>query len=462
MELIIFGVGDIYNRYKQRISKEDKVIAALDNNLLLQGNEVDGIIVCHPMKIININYDKVVIMSDYALEMKQQLLSLGVPTEKIQHYKEFLCEQRSGTYEMFCSSKEPFQRKKCLIITSSLGYHGGAIVASYMAMALNIKGYNAVIAAPDGDSHFIEEFNERGVDFILYNNLQFPMVEELDWICEYDNIIVNTYPMILCALEITKFRKAILWLHESEFSLNMMSFWKDKIEKNISSENLITYAVSKVAKDNFKKCVTEVNCKARILPFGIPDEKSTILDKKNEKMKFAVVGSIIPIKQQLLFLEAVSSLEPKYKEESEFYVIGKNVDPVYSRRVTKLAMTMPNVCVTGELSRAEMDEIYKKLDVLVIPSTQEPMSIVAVEAMMHEKLCIVSDAAGIYEYIVPEYNGLVCQAGNKMSLTKQIIYCLENRDKLTLMRKNARTSYEENFKLEVLGNRWESILLTEG
>lgn len=461
MELIIFGIGDIYNRFKGRISKEDKVIAALDNNMLLQGENVDGIMVYHPMKISKLKYDKVIIMSNYALEMKQQLLSFGVPKEKIQHYREFFCEQRSGKYEIFCSNKRSFQKKKCLIITSFLGYHGGAIVAAYTAMALNLKEYNAVIAAPDGDRHFIDEFNKKGIDFILYNNLQFPTANELDWLHEYDSIIVNTYPMILCALEIIKFRKAILWLHESEFSLETMSFWKDRIEKYISNKNLIIYAVSKVAKDNFTKYIPKVTCKVRILPFGIPDERSTVSLRKNQKMKFAVVGSIIPIKQQLLFLEAVKMLEPQYKGQSEFFIIGKDGDPDYSKKVSKLAMTLPNVYVTGELSRAEMEDVYKVMDVLVIPSTQEPMSIVAVEAMMHEKICIVSNAAGIYEYIIPEYNGLVCQAGDIHSIIKQMMYCFENKEALNFIRKNARKLYEENFKLDVLGSRWENILLTE-
>jgi glycosyltransferase involved in cell wall biosynthesis len=458
MELIVFGVGDIYNRFKERISKEDKVIAALDNNILLQGENLDGIMVCHPMEILKLKYDKVIIMSDYALEMKKQLLSLGVDKEKIQHYKEFLCEQRSGKFEFFCSNRNSSQKKKCLIITSFLGYHGGAIVASYMAMALNMKGYNAVIAAPDGDRQFIEEFNEKGIDFILYDNLQFPIANELDWIREYDSIIVNTYPMILCALEIIKFRKAILWLHESQFSLEMMSFWKDRVEKYISNDNLIIYAVSKIAKNNFTKYVSVVTCKVRILPFGIPDERSTISVIKNQKMKFAVVGSIIPIKQQLLFLEAVKMLESQYKSKSEFFVIGKDVDPEYSKQVGKLAMTLPNVYVTGELSRVEMEDVYKMMDVLVVPSTQEPMSIVAVEAMMHEKICIVSNAAGMYEFVIPEYNGLVCQAGNINSLIKQMIYCIENKEKLNVMKTNARKLYEENFKLDVLGSRWEKIL----
>lgn len=462
MELIIFGVGDIYNRFKGKISKEDKVIAALDNNMLLQGKNVDGIMVYHPMKICELKYDKVIIMSNYASEMKHQLFMLGVPKEKIQHYKEFFCEQKSGKCEIFCSNKKSFQEKKCLIITSSLGYHGGAIVAAYTAMALNLKGYNVVIAAPDGDRHFIEEFNKKGIDFILYNNLQFAIADELDWIREYDSIIVNTYPMILCALEIIKFRKVILWLHESEFSLGMMSFWKDRIETYISNENLIIYAVSKVAKDNFTKYVSNATCKVKILPFGIPDERSTIPIMKNQKMKFAVVGSIIPIKQQLLFLEAVMMLEPQYKGKSEFFIIGKNGDPDYSKQVSKLAMTLPNVYVTGELSRVEVEDVYKVMDVLVIPSTQEPMSIVAVEAMMHEKICIVSNAAGIYEYITPEYNGLVCQAGDIHSLIKQMIYCFENKDELNSIRKNARKLYEENFKLDVFGSRWENALLTEG
>ena len=83
MRVIIFGLGKIYRDNIHSFPSQDKIVAYMDNNKELYGQCIDGLKVISPMNIADYEYDKVVIMSSYVNEIKQQLLCLGVSEDKI-------------------------------------------------------------------------------------------------------------------------------------------------------------------------------------------------------------------------------------------------------------------------------------------------------------------------------------------------------------------------------------------
>ncbi len=455
MKIVIFGIGELYRQNKKNISTEDTVVAFLDNNEKMQGKTKEGICIYSPLHIHRIQYDTIVIMSNYAMEMKEQLLELGCQRDKILHFAEYLNRQKKRKMEVYFADKEK-KGCKCLIITSSLGYHGGAIAAVYAALALQNNGYNITIAAPDGDMKFIREFQKKGIEFLVYPNLEYAKWDELFWVKEYEKIIVNTYPMILCALEIGKYRKVLVWLHESDIIYQYMEFWKDKVLEYICSSEICIYAVSDVARKNFIRNVTEYTI--GILPYGIPDLNGTSEVCKGSKTTFALVGTIYPVKQQLVYLEAIKLLDEIYQKENEFLIIGNaGKYNEYVNEVRKGIGTFQNQCVKwiGKLDREEMEKKYRDIDVLVIASAQETMSLVATEAMMYGKTCIICDVAGMAEYVRHGENGLICRTGDADSLAEQLTYCIENRDMLDIFGKEARKTYCKNFTMKAFGDRLE-------
>ncbi len=348
---------------------------------------------------------------------------------------------------------------KCLIITSALGYHGGSITAVYSALELQNRGYKAVIAAPDGDINFINEFRKKGITFLIYPNLRFARWEELFWIEDFQKIIVNTYPMLLCALEIGKHRKALVWLHESDIIYPSMEFWKDRILGEIHSSLLNFYAVSNVARKNFVKNVKE--CTIGVLPYGIPDLKRNSEVQKDNKLTFALIGTIHPVKQQLLYLEAIKLLDEVYQKENLFLIIGEaGGNEEYVDEVKREISTFQDKCVKciGGLERKDMESEYDKIDVLVIVSAQETMSLVATEAMMYGKTCIICDVAGMAEFVRHGENGLICRTGDAGSLARQMTYCVENREALNRIGEEARKTYCEYFTMAAFGERLEKEL----
>lgn len=449
MRLVIFGTGGAYRENKGRIDKADEIVAFLDNDKNKQNKYLDDIPIYSPEKINDIYYEKVILMSDFAPEMRKQLLELGCEKASCEHYREYFAEKSNSIKEVEFDRDQ----KSCLIITSRLGYHGGAMVAVYAAQELMRRGYSAVIAAVGGDARFVEEFQKKGIVFVLDRNLPYLKWEKIDWIMKFQKIIVNTYPMVLCALEISKYRRVSLWLHESKNIYPSMRYWEDIIKDGVHNDNLKIYAVSDNAKRNFLDCVTKVSIE--ILPYGIPDTGIQV-NRKKDILRFAVIGSIHPIKRQDFFLQTVKEI---YKRDIpiEFMIIGKAEDPVYAKEVCKMAKTMEHVQMIGELQRDEMDKIYQDIDIVVVPSLYEALSTVVTEAMMNGIVCIASDSTGNSKYIIDRENGLTFRNGDGDDLRDKIEWCIAHRDKLSEIGKKARKMYEDNFMIQKMGDRLERL-----
>lgn len=457
MRIVIFGIGEIYRQNRDKIPSEDEIVAFLDNNESLQGTMINGITVYSPNQIDQIVYDKIVIMvvmSTRVIEMKNQLLNLGCARADILHYLDYVGMEQIGKPEVFLASQRPMCDKSVLIITSELGYHGGSITAVYASLALKDRGYEVAIAAPSGNERFIEEFRQQGITFILYSNLEYAKYKELQWTDNFEEIIVNTYPMTLCALEIGRHRKISLWIHESNVTYEARTFWNDLIAEYIVKSDLNLYAVSNVAKENFINNITK--CRISLLPYGIPDLYGDVTSIASH-LTFAVIASIHPIKQQLLYVDAVGMLCKDYQRCNEFLIIGKVDEVDYANRVEEKVREFPNVKLKGELTRNEMESEYNKIDVVVISSSFETMSLVATEAMMYGKVCIVCDVAGMAEFINHGENGLIYKTNDVNSLAEQISFCIENKDRLADIGKNARETYLQYFSMDKFGDRLEKI-----
>ena len=112
----------------------------------------------------------------------------------------------------------------------------------------------------------------------------------------------------------------------------------------------------------------------------------------------------------------------------------------------------------GELSHDKMIQFYNQIDVLVVASREDMLPIVATEAMMLGKVCIVSNISGTADYIQDYRNGFVFQKENPDELAQNMLWCMENFDKLEKIGEQAAVTYEENFSMEIFRNNLEEAI----
>ncbi len=479
MKIIIFGCGDIYNKRKNEIPDSVEVVGIIDNNKNLYGMMIDGIVVSAPQEAGRIDCDYIVLMSDAAMEMREQLLQLGYSCKKLIHYADFLGLFPHKLLEYKGIKKEDkTEKKKLLIVSVFLSFNGVPIVALRTAQMAMQLGYSVTIAADGGDKTYIKETVESGINVILCKRLQNASLENLIWTDHYDIVLVNSLPMIRLAIKLSKRRDVAVWIHECPDVYDCVRFWEKEINGEINRETLKFFAVSKRAREHFFQHYSPEK-DVPILSLGIEDSRGNCQNSKvylNEKLEnddqsqivtrqsggghisYGLAGGIYARKGQDIFLSAVEKFSDTVLENTFFFLAGKKFTDEYGENISKRALRINNCMLLGERTPQEMHDLYRILDVVVVASRQETVSMVAVEAMMMGKVCIVSDHTGIAEYIEQGKNGFVFHSENVGELNELMLWCYQHQGCLKEIGENARKTYEQNFSMEIFTHNLQEAL----
>lgn len=465
MKIVVFGTGAFYINRQDALLKEE-IIAFADNDNEKWTGKINNIPIVSPDQIKEFPYDRIVIMSRKKKEIKRQLIiDLRIDEESILDFENYcdyylksrkLCELVMHYKNNCCYFGK--SKTKILIITYALNYNGGSLAAFYAALALKSKGFDVVIAARKSDKRLIEEITNEGVAVFIQELIDYCSWEQVSWIEQFDYVIVNTLQLGRILKELIYKKPVLWWIHESKIEYEYLD--KDIIEY-LDNINIEPYVVSDVALHTFRQYFHKVN--ASILHYGIPDNGfRSIKFSTREKTVFAVIGGIVPIKAQDVFLEAITHLTQEELDKSEFWLIGIcQPENQYSNSILKQVEMIPEVRWLGELNRRDIEKIYKDIDIVVVPSRQETMSIVMTEAFMYGKIGIASNVIGISKYIKDKENGLIFESENVKDLAEKMSWVLENQDKLNSMSVKARKTFERFFTLKVFGERLETIINTK-
>jgi len=91
----------------------------------------------------------------------------------------------------------------------------------------------------------------------------------------------------------------------------------------------------------------------------------------------------------------------------------------------------------GSVTRPELFTAFDSADVLIFPTLSDGFGMVVTEAFSRGVPVITTDQAGASDLVAHERNGLIIQAGNPDAIVESLRWCLNNREKLDLMRPHA-------------------------
>lgn len=459
--ILIFGTGAIYRRFYKQIEKIPTIML-LDNNHEKCGTELNGIKIVSPQTIKSLQYDKIILMSDSWEEMKEQLLMMDVPSDYMISYHELdrfiyevkdrkkLKEQYAYIVQKYKSNK----RKKALLISNQMDFTGAPLVLYYAALILKKNGYEATFISPMTGE--LAEVVSKEEMYVLHDTYMTKYNLEL-WslaaVC--DVVIINTALIKELVYGVGNVRtKCIWWIHESDERCSTVD---EAGLVECFSENLEVYGVGKRVLDTFAGLKSWKRKKVNNLLYGIPDERKPEIGYK-EKIIVLIVGSVYEVKGQDLFVEAVQGLSEETRKKCEFWIIGKILNERYFNKIICNIDFTDNVIYKGEKTREEMKEIYEQSSILVCPSRRDSMPVVAVEAMMNGKICIISDRTGMAHYIEDGINGYLFQNKNTYELSEKLQFVISNIESLEEVRKKARETYERYFSMEAFEHNLLDIL----
>ena len=354
-------------------------------------------------------------------------------------------------------------RKNILLLIHELSRTGAPVVAVDAVKTLIKNGYFVtVITMRRGP--LLKDLLEAGVPVVFDRELALtndsrPILESQNnsmyidrFIKAFDQTIVVTavyYNLIRRYLDSAK-KPIIWWLHEGTATYdNIASLMPAAINPPIE-----VYVGGKYALDQLKNY--NLSYPAKILNYGITDTfgpKTT--PAPHEKVSFILPGSIGRRKGQKLLLKAVERLSPEYQKKSRFIFIGDivseaDIDGKNVKRALILAsQNLPNVEYITSVTREKLFDLYQEIDVLVLPSLDDPMPVVATEALMLEKIVLCSNTTGTSYYLDNGKNGFVFESENIPKLKNKLEYIIDHKDDLVKIGKNGRKVYLENFEMSI-------------
>lgn len=183
-----------------------------------------------------------------------------------------------------------------------------------------------------------------------------------------------------------------------------------------------------------------------------------------EDFKIGLVGQIIPRKGHDLLLDALPAILERIPQARIFFIGGDLFDPhsayiqSLKARLATCVMLRERVVWMDYTSRIE--DVYRQLDALVIPSRIEVFGRVALEAMAQGCPVIAAATGGLAELIQDCVNGLLFDPGDVAALARCMVPVAENhclrqelvreglktaqvyRDRQPLITKNVTAIYE--------------------
>ena len=340
------------------------------------------------------------------------------------------------------------KNKSIALISHVMARNGAPLALLSTAKILKEAGYEIdVYSVAKGPLE--EELEKIGMAVIVDPMLQGRALVDQPWYYAYDLFWVNTAVMLKCFQKPLREVPAIWWLHESSSSLKWCGI-SEEVLARVSGENVHIMSVSQVAKRDFEALAPNLKVDG-ILTLGVEDafKGRKRIRKENEPFVFMMCGTLEKRKGQDIFLKAIGLMKEENRKKCRFYLLGssgQSTEPGYEDEVRSLADKYPEVELMPFQPHEKILEMYGKVDAVVVPSREETLSIVAVEAMMMGVPCIVSDSLGVVPYIINEKSAMVFDDGKSEALVMNLDYIVENNEKCKYIGINGRKVYESFFK----------------
>lgn len=165
---------------------------------------------------------------------------------------------------------------------------------------------------------------------------------------------------------------------------------------------------------------------------------------KPEDKVILFVGRVEKEKGVFELLEAFVNLNKRYPS-LHLVVVGDGSASEYLERRSRRCNLGNSLHLAGVQGHGRIPDFMNAADIFVLPSYEEGLPSVILEAMACQKPVLATMAGGIPEIVKDGENGILVKSKDTDSLAKAAASLLENKDLLIRMGISGRKAIEENF-----------------
>lgn len=153
-----------------------------------------------------------------------------------------------------------------------------------------------------------------------------------------------------------------------------------------------------------------------------------------------------------VLLNSIKTLMPRY-DDLVVDIVGRDPEVQHGRSSFRQKLSeevgrvewLERVRFWGEVQQEHLDDFIRACDVFVAPSRFESFGLIYLEAMMHGKPVIGTDAGGIPEVVDHGRNGLLVPPGDETAFTDALAKLLDSLELREQFGRAGRARYESHF-----------------
>ncbi|MBC7876523.1 MAG: glycosyltransferase family 4 protein [Anaerolineales bacterium] len=177
--------------------------------------------------------------------------------------------------------------------------------------------------------------------------------------------------------------------------------------------------------------------------------------KGRERVEILFIGGVEPFRKGIYdILKALPIVINKFKEVRFTFTGGQNTEQALHDALD------PNfaswVSFRGWVSELEKWDIYQASDLLLLPSYEEGLPYVLIEAMAYGLPIITTPVGGIPEVVRDGTNGILITPGDYEALANAIVHLVQNEQLRLLMGNNNREDAKKYYSQEIIFNELEA------
>lgn len=167
-----------------------------------------------------------------------------------------------------------------------------------------------------------------------------------------------------------------------------------------------------------------------------------------------MVGNLYPVKGYQYFIKAMELVRRRFADAA-FLVCGRGELQNELESLSAECGLQDNIKFLG--FRKDIPALLQLMDVFVLSSLSEGLSLSILEAMAAGKPTVVTDVGGNREIVVDGETGFVVPSGNAGMLAEKVGFLLENRGLGERMGGNGRQRVNSLFSQERMVNDYEKL-----
>jgi glycosyltransferase involved in cell wall biosynthesis len=174
-------------------------------------------------------------------------------------------------------------------------------------------------------------------------------------------------------------------------------------------------------------------------------------DRARDRLLF--VGRLLPQKGVEYALRALVALPP----EVSLDVVGDGPDSERLRRIVASLGLSARVRWHGAMPQARLVDFYRAATALVVPSVDEGLGLVAVEAQLCETPVVAFDSGGLRDVVVDGETGVLVPSVNSETLAAALRALLARPDQGASFGRAARAAALARFAPDAVGRRYAAV-----